>query len=43
MPEPELTLAIHLLKQGKPLPLDLQTKLLSVGVDVGGLERLYGA
>jgi hypothetical protein len=34
--------AIKLLKEDKALPVDLQTKLLAIGVDVGALENTHG-
>ena len=40
--EDMVKLAIYLLRQGIPLPLDLQTNLIHVGVDVATLERKYG-
>lgn len=34
-----IRIATRILRSGHPLPIDLETKLLSVGVDVLELER----
>lgn len=36
-----LLVAIHLLKRGSPLPVDLTAQLLSDGIDVAALEDRY--
>jgi hypothetical protein len=35
--------AVLLLKCGQPLPVDLTTYLLSIGIDVAALERRHAA
>lgn len=36
-----LTFATIVLRKGQPLPVDLQTDLLALGVDVAALERRH--
>lgn len=39
--ERKLYVAILLMKRGDPLPLDLETTLMSNGIDVSALDAIY--
>lgn len=38
-----LSLAIHMWRQGHPIPVDLELKLMDEGLDVPRLEQRYRA
>ncbi|MCA2979344.1 MAG: hypothetical protein INH37_13735 [Myxococcaceae bacterium] len=39
--DPLVSRAIRVLQQGYPLPVDMQSKLLDLGIDVGALTTKY--